>query len=342
MRRASDVVCAPKRPKISVIVAFYDIAECVRLCVDSLLAQTYVDHEIILVDDGSHDATGALLDSYEDDQRVRVLHKENGGLSSARNHGVVHARGEYVTFVDGDDIVSPYYLEALVTPIERDGVDLVMGGIERLANDDVDGYRFAVPRGAAKVPKEELLSRIMYEEILPSGCSHLAPRSVYRDHPFPEGVYYEEIASIATYLNAAENCAVIEDSIYGYVMREGSIVHRKRAAYQQVLDYERALERFSSLSRLTFPEESPEAMYFGCLHASRLYRLLGVVVAQDEQEEELLRQKKGAIVERIRAALPQLKRDGRISTGNKLRFILLARFPNLYAPCFDLYDRARG
>ena len=92
---------------ISVIIPVYNVEKYLRKCLDSILKQTYKDVEIILVDDGSKDASGAICDEYANtDVRIKVLHKENGGVSSARNVGLCLATGEYVTFIDADDCVA--------------------------------------------------------------------------------------------------------------------------------------------------------------------------------------------------------------------------------------------
>ena len=98
-------------PKISVIVPVYKAEAYLHRCVDSLLAQTFQDFEVLLIDDGSPDRSGEICDEYaQKDSRIRVFHKENGGVSSARNLGLDNARGEWVTFVDSDDYVKPSYL----------------------------------------------------------------------------------------------------------------------------------------------------------------------------------------------------------------------------------------
>ena len=97
-------------PLVSIIVPVYNVKPYLNRCVDSLLGQSYQNMELLLVDDGSTDGSEALCDEYAaQDARVRVLHKKNGGLSDARNAGVDAAKGEYLSFVDGDDWVSPYY-----------------------------------------------------------------------------------------------------------------------------------------------------------------------------------------------------------------------------------------
>lgn len=99
-------------PKISVIVPVYNVEQYLRRCIDSILAQTFTDFEVLLIDDGSKDKSGEICDEYaKKDIRVKVFHKENGGVSSARNVGLDNARGEWVTFVDSDDWVEKDYLE---------------------------------------------------------------------------------------------------------------------------------------------------------------------------------------------------------------------------------------
>lgn len=111
-------------PKISVIVPVYNVEKYLHRCIDSILAQTFTDFELLLIDDGSTDGSGAICDEYATkDNRVRVFHKENGGVSSARNLGLDNMRGGYLTFVDSDDWVDSTYLGEL---IEYSDADLVV------------------------------------------------------------------------------------------------------------------------------------------------------------------------------------------------------------------------
>ena len=113
-----------EQPLISIIVPVYNAEPYLDNCLDSIAAQTWENLEVWLVDDGSTDGSEALCDEYAvQDARVRVLHKKNGGLSDARNAGVNAAKGEYLSFVDGDDWVSPYYIENLYRALEQAGAD---------------------------------------------------------------------------------------------------------------------------------------------------------------------------------------------------------------------------
>lgn len=113
-------------PKISVIVPVYNTEKYLRRCIDSILAQTFTDFELLLINDGSRDSSGAICDEYAaKDSRVRVFHKENGGVSSARNVGLDNAKGEWISFVDSDDWVDHTFLELVILDATRHKADVV-------------------------------------------------------------------------------------------------------------------------------------------------------------------------------------------------------------------------
>lgn len=116
--------------KLSIIIPVYNVEKYLHQCIDSVISQTFTDWELLLVDDGTPDNSGAICDQYANiDSRIKVFHKANGGVSSARNLGLDNAKGEWVTFVDADDFISPTFIEALVTPtIDYTDLDLVHGG----------------------------------------------------------------------------------------------------------------------------------------------------------------------------------------------------------------------
>ena len=116
---------------ISVIVPIFKVESYLGKCIDSILSQTYKNIEIILVDDGSPDSCPQICDLYsEKDNRIKVIHKNNGGLSDARNAGLIVSKGEYVCFVDGDDFVETEYVERLYTAIKKCNADLAICGFK--------------------------------------------------------------------------------------------------------------------------------------------------------------------------------------------------------------------
>ena len=125
-------------PKLSVIVPVYNTEKYLRECIDSILAQTFTDFELILVDDGSTDGSGVLCDSLaQTDDRIRVIHKENGGLSDARNAGLVQAKGTWLLFVDGDDYVEPDAMAHMQSLLEQHHAQIIHCC---LRNVYVDGF----------------------------------------------------------------------------------------------------------------------------------------------------------------------------------------------------------
>lgn len=135
--------------KFSVVVPIYKVEPYLKKCVDSILGQTYKDFELILVDDGSPDRCPEICDNYAArDERVRVIHKENGGLVSARNTGIAAATGEYICYVDGDDWVSTDLLETLVTEgLKNDNPDMVIYGFSKVFPDREETYLTELPEG---------------------------------------------------------------------------------------------------------------------------------------------------------------------------------------------------
>lgn len=328
--------------KISVIVAFYNIENCVRYCVKSLLNQSYSDYEVVLVDDGSTDATSSLLDEYKKNPKVIVLHKKNGGLSNARNYGVKHSSGRYITFVDGDDFVSPYYLESLIKAMDNRDDRMVIGSPLIVRMNDALGEK-NIEWHYSKCEKilsyNEALELVLYENIKTSAWGKLAPRELYERINFPVDKYYEEIATIGFFLGELDSFALLNEAIYAYVMRPGSIVNRKTAKFKQVEDYLDAIEglKRSIKTNYSCPSITEAVVFHESLQLSRLFRLLNTV----EGNKKSIAETKTYIRKSIKVNLNTLMSSKKISFGNKARFVLLAFFPKLYSFSFKVYEKAK-
>lgn len=119
-------------PKVSIIIPVYKAEKCLKRCIESVLNQTYKDWELLLIDDGSPDRSGDICDEYtKRDNRIRVFHKNNGGVSSARNLGLDNVNGEYVTFVDSDDLIDLNTLNVCISQIELFDLDLLQFSLTR-------------------------------------------------------------------------------------------------------------------------------------------------------------------------------------------------------------------
>ena len=215
-------------PEISVIVPVYKVEQWLGPCVDSILNQTFRDFELILVDDGSPDNCGALCEKYaKDDPRVRVLHKANGGLSSARNAGIEAAKAPYLAFVDSDDFVRPQYLATLRAAIRQYGADMAICGAE-----DVTEWGESLPRPAYTQELEEGVHT--GDELLP-GCygeasayytvawNKLYKAELWKTLRYPDGLIHEDDAVAHELFHTAKRVACVPEPLYCYRLREGSI-----------------------------------------------------------------------------------------------------------------------
>lgn len=324
-------------PFISVIVPFYNIEECVGCCLDSLVAQDYEgEYEILCIDDGSTDDTPAALDAYASShQGVRVLHKPNGGQSDARNFGVEHAAGEYISFVDGDDVVSPYYLSALVEALSDTGSDLVSGAYAKVNFNEVKDVYWEIPKGSTPMTPHDFLSGVCLQAITDAAWASLAKKSLYLECPFPIGRVYEDTYIIADHVIHTDRLAFVDTPVYGYVARGGSIVHPGSGTLKRCLQYFEALERFGDVAESYFSPESDEQVVYRAIGYSRLWRRLDSV--RDFSDEAKSMQRDIEIY--VKEHLDQLLGCESVSKGNKIRFKLLAKSPSLYRFSFSIYDR---
>ena len=214
-------------PLLSVIVPVYNVQDYLSRCVDSILAQSYRNLEVILVNDGSGDSSGSLCDRYaEQDPRIRVIHKENGGLSSARNAGLDVCRGDYVAFVDSDDWIEPgAYENMLQLALELD-VKLVCGG-----RYDVSGKTGAkkvglCPQKTEKIPAEELVARIFtWNQCDSSACDKLFHRLLLENWRFPLGKVCEDVPVMYRIVLQTDTAALYDQPVYNYFHRPGSITN---------------------------------------------------------------------------------------------------------------------
>lgn len=218
-------------PLVSVIVPVYNVERYLEECVVSLLAQTYQNIEIILVDDGSTDGSGNLCERLAaTDSRIRVFHKVNGGLSDARNHGLRHASGEWISFVDSDDWVSPVFIEVLLRAVLDTGCEI---SAIPFGKSFRDGCACTLTCSPASVPPAEPLGsyyvqRMMLYQAMDTGAPwRLYRRSSLGTDPFPVGLYYEDLASVYRVIRRVDRVAVLDCcDLYAYRMRGDSIIRQ--------------------------------------------------------------------------------------------------------------------
>lgn len=217
--------------KISVIIPIYKVENYLRECIESVLRQTYQNLEVILVDDGSPDSCPQICEEYARlDKRIEVIHKKNGGLSSARNEGFKHATGEYVLFLDSDDYwEKETAIQELVEKVEEQ-VDLVLFRYKKKL-EETGKFIYPLPetedtRGVEKDAKEKLLDYMMQNGyFIASACNKLVRRNFLEENKisFRKGVTSEDIEWCAQLLSRSKKIQYVNDCFYVYRTRKGSI-----------------------------------------------------------------------------------------------------------------------
>lgn len=202
---------------ISVIVPVYKVEPYLRQCVESVLNQTYRDLEILLIDDGSPDRCGEICDEYaRKDNRVRVFHTENRGLSAARNLGLREARGEYIGFVDSDDWIEEEMFEVLLKRIEETGADISECGVW-----------FVYPKRTVEADgllekaftKEEALAALIFNNLKSFAWNKVYRKDLWDGIFFPEGHVFEDVATTYKIILGAGKVASITRCLYHYRRR---------------------------------------------------------------------------------------------------------------------------
>lgn len=242
---------------VSVVVPVYNVEQYVGRCIESLTAQTYSNIEIILVDDGSGDRSGVICDQYsERDQRVVTIHKENGGLSDARNEGIRHARGKWITFVDSDDYVHPEYVRILNQNIIESGADIsICKFVQKRSTEEKEiGDEFGtqlISDSPTVYSKREGLEKLLYQYISTSAWAKMYKTELFQETLFPYGKLYEDVVTVFDIFRKAEHIAVSNSLLYYYCVRGDSIIRKGFA--ERKLDYIENTKYVLNKTREDFP-----------------------------------------------------------------------------------------
>lgn len=226
------------QPKISVIVPIYKAEKYLRRCVDSILSQTFTDFEVLLIDDGSPDKSGVICDEYASkDSRVRVFHKDNGGVSSARNLGLDNAQGEYTIHVDPDDWVEPNMLEDLYAKAKEEDADIVI--CDYYINYEKNKKEIYVKQQPSKLDSDTVLKEL-FKHLHGSCCNKLIRLACYKIHNirFPLNLNCNEDQYVcASLFLQALNVSYLSTAFYHYTqdVNINSLV-RKPKSYDERLE----------------------------------------------------------------------------------------------------------
>ena len=217
--------------KFSIVIPVYNVKEYLEKCVESVLAQQCEDYEMILVDDGSTDGSGALCDTLAQRKpdHIRVIHKPNGGLGDARNVGLEQAKGDYLVFIDSDDYIAPTMLQELSEKIEETHADIITFGFRVDNNGDTSAV-YIDP-----LPEDHVFTLASLPELLlalPNAWTRIYKRTLFMETGirYPGRVWYEDIRTTTKLFAKAGSIAAIHQPYYYYVVRENSITRNKNVA----------------------------------------------------------------------------------------------------------------
>ena len=313
-------------PLISVIVPVYKVEQYLDRCVSSVLAQTYQNTEIILVDDGSPDGCPAMCDAYEKQYaNVCVIHQENKGLSGARNAGIDAAKGEYLAFVDSDDVWSPYFLESLYGAMKEYDADISQCRWEYMHGDELkEAYDPQAKRECFN--GREMLANLYIQTgaYYVVAWNKLYKKKLFENIRYPQGRIHEDEATTYKLFDLAEKCVFIDNALYGYFVGMGGTSITRNGFNLKKLDWRHAnKERVQYFMEKDYKELIVPAikacndgsidLYYKCKKAC------------PDAKGELFEIRHG-----VRESLGLIKKYGQLSAKTMFGYWLFAAFPEIY------------
>lgn len=259
---------------ITIVVPVYKVEQYLKKCVDSIINQTYKNLEIILVDDGSPDNCGNMCDEYANlDSRVKVIHKENGGLSSARNAGIEVATGKYISFVDSDDYITNDYIEYMYKILKQNNVK--MSTCEtKIIYEDKPILRNDTNSSVKILNKRDLFYAILFNQKSDvSAYSKLYDIDLFEDIRYPNGIVYEDTATTYKLIEKCDRIAVGSKECYYYYTRLGSI-SKSKGFNKKELDYIKNTDEMLSYLRNQYPDLKYAINRYDLYSNFRILRLL--------------------------------------------------------------------
>lgn len=312
---------------ISVIVPIYNIKEYLERCIDSILAQTYQNIEVLMVDDGSTDGTSELVDEIAlKDSRIRVFHKENGGSSSARNLAMREAKGQYFSFIDSDDYIEPDMMEKLYQAIQTSGMPIAQG-----AREEIDEQGNILPDICIPPEKETVYASkdFMRELLLHKGdcsfCTKLTKASLFHENgfAFPEGKLNEDFHVLVKMLPFIPGIVSIPKRMYHVFYKSGSNtrVVDKNAFSRVYGDNVDNAEMVLTIVEKQYPDLKNTAMRFGFYQC--LDYLLHIPISRMTKDEKQYRE----IVKYLRGNIGNILGNRELTKKQKLYLVALAMMP---------------
>ena len=304
--------------RLSIIVPVYKVRRYLQRCIESILQQTYTDYELILVDDGSPDGCGSVCDRFAQEcDKVKVIHKKNGGLSSARNAGIAAARGEYLTFVDADDTIASgtfYYNMRILQ-----------------SNPDIDILEYPVTKNYES-PQSEVLSfnpeKVCGNDIFPDwikrkgyehsfSCNKIYRADLFNFIRFPEGEVFEDTYITPMLYESAYNVYYSDCGFYYYYKNEGSITSCHSFKSQFFL-FRNTVSLYEKVNDTYKMHDEAKEILLNCLdRLTDLHRCSDGEKSEYPKARKMLKGRKISINELFKMSIP---------TARKIKFIIFSLF----------------
>lgn len=318
---------------ISVIIPVYNVSKYLSRCINSVRTQAHVK-EILLIDDGSTDDSGILCDAYAAmEPLVKVLHKENGGLSSARNAGLDLAQGEYVAFVDSDDFLEPGAYEKLLSCAQRHEADLVCAGRSDLIGGIGDKTLGLCPETEETITGPEFVARMFtWQGVDSAAWDKLYKRSLFDGLRYPEGKICEDVPVTYRAALKANKVALLPEPVYVYYHRPGSIT--TAPVSQKSFHFAAHTQAICQDIKARCPEILPQARYL------RVWSLAHpMMLCQESGQVHAFRQEYRACKRALTKELPFFLTSPLLSGKEKLHDLLLVL--GLFGPAWRLTGHRR-
>lgn len=322
-------------PLISVIVPVYNVKHYLKKCLDSIINQSYNNLEIIIIDDGSTDGSGKIIDDYNNnDSRIKIVHQKNGGLSHARNVGLDMMQGEYVTFIDSDDFVTPDYVSYLFNLIKKTNFQAKLSLCSLMNHYSKTNKDVNSGNGIREIlTGKECIEMMCYHNLVDT-CAYakLAKKELYNDIKFPEGKLFEDIATTYRLFLRCDQVACGFEPKYYYNVRSNSIVTSKFSKSKlQLLEM---TDKMANTVNDIYPELS-NATLRRRVYArfSTLNQTLNVKKAQNIQRD---------LINFIKEHKSTILNDPKTPQRDRIAYALLSLGLPFYKVGWKIYEKVKG
>lgn len=320
--------------KISIIVPVYNVSKYIRKCLDTIINQTYTNLEIILIDDGSTDNSGKICDEYAKiDSRIKVIHKENGGISSARNAGIKSATGKYIGFVDSDDWIDLDMYNRLYNNLKNENAEISCCNRLLVYSNKQKEYGTS---SYYEVMNSERAIELMctYGYIGVSAYTKLYEKKLFKGTEFPTGKKSEDVFIMYKLFDKASTIVYDATPLYYYRQREGSITSAKNINLD-IID--------ASKEMMVFVEKKYPKIK-SVVENNYVYSIIGVydTILKSKEKGTKIDELKKFIMAEVRKYYQEIKRLKINSKSRKMQLIMIRYIPSLYSFAFKLYNLFKG